>query len=133
MANADSTRGGPAGAHARNNPTQTHPRGKRRREALSTERAQAHPANLHEALDHLGTAISAVEVVYHALEAIQSRVGLMVEDDNLTIGAEVLGLRCGVTALRRAHEELDLMISDEQGHSRQRSAAGSGIRERLPP
>ena len=39
---------------------------------------------------------------------------LLVDDEPLTIGAEVLQLRDGVKALRQVHGELDLMISAQE-------------------
>ena len=117
MAKSDSTRGGPAGTHARSNRPRTHPRARKQvsrapRSTAPSVRPQL--GDYHEALDHLGTGIATVEVVYRALEAVQSRVGMLVEDEPLTIGAEILQLRDGVKALRLIHAELDLMISAKE-------------------
>ena len=112
MAKADSTRGRPSGTHARSNRPRTHPRAGKESFRTPSSTARTVPPHLgdyHEALDHFDAAIATVEVVYRALEAVQSRVGLLIEDESLTIGAEILQLRNGIKALRMVYAQLDLM------------------------
>jgi len=111
MAKADSTRGRPSGTPAGSNRPRTHPRSGKKISPTPRSTARSLRPHLdddyHEALERFGTAIATLEVVYRALEAVQSKVGMLVEDEPLTIGAEILQLRDGIKALRRVRTEPD--------------------------
>ena len=85
----------------------TAPKGRRKPKAAKSEGEVR--ADLDEVLGNLGQAIAQIEVIYHAFEAVHSRVGPLCHD-KLTISPEVELLRKSVAELHDVHEQLDRAI-----------------------